>query len=63
MFSNDTENWLVILKNRNKNWKILTNFWKFSDIFSFFSYVLKKEIQYFRGPRQILARTRGAEEL
>ena len=39
MFSNDTKNWLVILKNRNKNWKILTNFWKFSDIFSFFSYL------------------------
>ena len=30
---------MVILKNRNKNWKILTNFWKFSDIFSFFSYL------------------------
>ena len=39
MFSNDTKNWLVILKNRNKNWKILTNFWKFSDIFYFFSYL------------------------
>ena len=39
MFVNNIENWLVILKNRNKNWKILTNFWKSSDIFSFFSYL------------------------
>ena len=39
MFGNNTKNWLVILKNRNKNWKILENFWKFSDIFFIFSYL------------------------
>ena len=35
MFGNNTENWLVILKNRNKNWKTLANFWK---IFWYFLY-------------------------
>ena len=35
MFGNNTKNWLVILKNRNKNWKILANFWK---IFWYFLY-------------------------
>ena len=35
MFENNTENWLVILKKRNKNWKILANFWK---IFWYFLY-------------------------
>ena len=60
MFDNDTIKWLVFLKNTNKNRKILTNCKKISNIFIF--YMLKKEIQYFRGPRQILARTRGAEE-
>ena len=35
MFGNNTENWLVILKKRNKNWKILANFWK---IFWYFLY-------------------------
>ena len=35
MFGNNTKNWLVILKKRNKNWKILANFWK---IFWYFLY-------------------------
>ena len=33
MLGNNTKNWLVIQKNKNKNWKILTNFWKFSPFF------------------------------
>ena len=39
MFGNNTKKWSVILKNRNKNRKILTNCWKFSDIFIFFIYL------------------------
>ena len=35
MLGNNTKNWLVIQKNKNKNWKILTNFWKFSPFFIF----------------------------
>ena len=35
MFGNNPKNWSVILKNRNKNWKILTNCWKFSDFYTF----------------------------
>ena len=61
MFSNNTKNQSFFPKNRNKNRKILTNFGNFSDIFIFD--VLKKGIRYFWGPRQILARNRGAEEL
>ena len=51
-------------EKQKKPWKILTNFWFFFWKFSFFQYlkVLKKEIQYFRGPRRILARNRGSEE-
>ena len=33
ILGNNTKNWLVIQKNKNKNWKILTNFWKFSPFF------------------------------
>ena len=61
MFSNNTKNQSFFPKNRNKNRKILTNCGNFSDIFIFD--VLKKGIRYFWGPRQILARNRGAEEL
>ena len=39
IFQSCVINWSVILKNRNKNRKISTNFWKFSEIFIFFSYL------------------------
>ena len=40
MFGNNTKKWLVILKNKKKKRKILTNCWKFSDIFIFI-YIFK----------------------
>jgi hypothetical protein len=59
MFGNDTENWYLILKNKNKKRKVSTNFWKFSEIFIFFIFKCSKrklnifEVlgEFWRGPR------------
>ena len=51
------QSWVIIPKTdtekQKKNQQISENFLKFSYL---------KEIQYFQGPRRILARIRGAEE-
>ena len=59
--SNKIQHWFYISKlgNNTKNWSWNTEkFRQISENFLKFSYL--KEIQYFRGPRQILARIRGS---
>ena len=71
-FSTDftLQSWVIMQKidrysrNRNKNRKISTNFWKFSDIFSLFSYLSaqKGNSVFSRSSSNFAEDSRGAEE-